>query len=133
MAASTTRLELVTPVRAEHPDRAAIEKTKEWYRQTCIDEFSTNLEIARIIFRRHPELVTCAEFPEPYRSCIISHDDYDPEDDHLSVSDEFLTDPEGADAKAESFAREAAEARADEANKAAAALAKMPVASSAVQ
>ncbi len=125
MAATTTRLELVKAVRAEQPDSAAIEETKQWYRQSCIHDFATNLELARILFGGHPELVTCAEFPEPYRSCIVERDGYDPEEDrHLSISDEFLTDPEGADAVAETFARKAVERRT---NDAAAALAKMPV------
>jgi hypothetical protein len=81
-------------------------KAKESHRRIEIEGFASNLEVARIIFRRHPRLVKAKVFPEPYRAAIIESCNYDPNEDNADIDDLHITDPQAAERDNEKFARE---------------------------
>jgi hypothetical protein len=62
-----------------------------------VEGFANNLEVARIIYRKHPGLVKANVFPQRYRAAIIKWSGYDPEKRQgVDVEDLHITDPEEA-------------------------------------
>jgi hypothetical protein len=110
-AATATRIDLVKPRLADEEDED-FRQCVEWRREDEIENFAHHLESARVLFRRHPELVQAEVFPEPYRQAIQAQYGYDPQNEvGVDYGDLHITDPAAASRKRSAIAREAIAAR----------------------
>jgi hypothetical protein len=102
--ATAPQLQLVEPAPV---DEQEIAEQMQHIRESEIDDFANELEVARIVFRRNPHLVQAEIFPEPYRASILKQHGYDPVDrpDAIDVNDLHLTDPAAAEREYEETAR----------------------------
>ena len=69
----------------------SVDQALDWLYQNEMLSFANSLEIARLMWRKHRELVEAEAFPQPYRGIIERKEGYDPQvETNLSLHDGVL-------------------------------------------